>query len=226
MGCPWDIQWDIHDQTLDPPSWIPDHGSWIQDPGSRILDPGSRILNLGSRILDPGSWAKDPGSPILGPRSRILDIDARTLEPRSWMLDPGSASCGAYCIYAPMWAYRVFAVRLIRPGGHITLSSHALHAHLQSCSMNPGFFLHSPAFAHALHSSCLLSQPGGAFGGGGAVHRNGLACIHFVAVHFVPPSTAQPPYLSGIGVATLQSRPRLVTNPRRSAPEVMATERL
>ena len=33
-------------------------------------------------------------------------------------------------------------------------------------------------------------------------------------------------YLSGVGVATLQSRPRLVTNPRRSAPEVMATERL
>ena len=31
-------------------------------------------------------------------------------------------------------------------------------------------------------------------------------------------------YLSGIGVATLQSRPRLVTNPRRSAQVVMATE--
>ena len=31
-------------------------------------------------------------------------------------------------------------------------------------------------------------------------------------------------YLSGTGVATLQSRPRLVTNPRRSAPVAMATE--
>mmetsp|Transcript_6969 Transcript_6969/g.30536 ORF Transcript_6969/g.30536 Transcript_6969/m.30536 type:complete len:229 (+) Transcript_6969:2091-2777(+) len=72
-------------------------------------------------------------------------------------------------------------------------ASHALHAHRQSCSMNPGFFLHSPALAHALHSSCLLSHPGGALGGAGADHRNGLAWIHFVAVHFVPPSTAHPP---------------------------------
>jgi len=33
-------------------------------------------------------------------------------------------------------------------------------------------------------------------------------------------------YLSGIGVASLQSRPRLVTNTRRFAPVVMAIERL
>ena len=71
-------------------------------------------------------------------------------------------------------------------------ASHALHAHRQSCSMNPGFFLHSPAFAHALHSSCLLSHPGGALGGAGADHRNGLAWIHFVAVHFSPAITGHP----------------------------------
>ena len=58
--------------------------------------------------------------------------------------------------------------------------------------MNPGFFSHSPAFAHALHVSCLLSHPGGAAGGGGATHRNGRAWIHLVAVHLVPEITGHP----------------------------------
>jgi hypothetical protein len=38
----------------------------------------------------------------------------------------------------------------------------------------------------------LFSHPGGAAGGGGAVHLNGLAWIHFVAVHFSPLITGHP----------------------------------
>ena len=68
-----------------------------------------------------------------------------------------------------------FPAPLLILAGAFFIPSHDLQLNAQLSSMNPGFFLHSPLFAHDLHIATVSAHPGGAAGGGGNWCRNGRA---------------------------------------------------